>query len=104
MSSAGSKTVTVSYTEGGETKEATYNITVVAPYTVTYKACGDVFTTQEYAPGATLVLPTETPGANSGMTFAGWTATEHYTGASAPTLITAGSAVNADVTYYAVFH
>ena len=104
MSTTGGKTVTVSYTEGGETKTATYNITVVAPYTVTYMACGDVFTTQEYAPGATLVLPTETPGANEGMTFEGWTATEHYTGASAPALITDGSAVNANATYYAVFH
>jgi len=104
MSTTGGKTVTVSYTEGGETKTATYNITVVAPYTVTYMACGDVFTTQEYAPGATLVLPTETLGANAGMVFEGWTATEHYTGVSAPELISAGSAVNANATYYAVFH
>ncbi len=104
MSSAGDKTVTVSYTEGGETKTNTYHITVVAPKTVTYMACGDIFTTQDYAPGATLVLPTETPGANDGKTFAGWIATEHYTGAAAPTFISAGSAVNADVTYYAVFH
>ncbi len=104
MSSAGGKTVTVSYTEGGETKTNTYQITVVAPKTVTYMACGDVFTTQDYAPGATLVLPTETPGANDGMTFYGWTATEHHTGSSAPAIISAGSAVNADVTYYAVFH
>ena len=104
MSSAGAKTVTVSYTEGEVTRTDTYNITVVAPKTVTYMACGDVFTTQEYAPGATLVLPTETPGANAGMVFEGWTATERYTGVSAPALISAGSAVNANATYYAVFH
>lgn len=105
MSSAGDKTVTVSYTEGGETKTNTYPITVVAPKTVTYMACGDVFTTQEYAPGATLVLPTETPGANDGMTFAGWITSPSYTNkTTAPTYVTSGDAVNADVTYYAVFH
>jgi len=105
MSSAGDKTVTVSYTEGGETKTNTYQITIVAPYTVTYMACGDVFTTQEYAPGATLVLPTENPGANDGMTFAGWITSPSYTNkTTAPTYVTSGDAVNANVTYYAVFH
>ena len=103
MTAAGSKTVTVSYTENGTTKTDTYTINVVAPYTVTYKACGDVFTTQQYAPGAALVLP-ENPGGYDGLTFSGWTTTEHYTGASAPAFISAGGAVNADVTYYAVFH
>ena len=103
MSTAGSKTVTVTYTENGTTKTATYTINVVAPKTVTYMVCGDVFTTQNYAPGEALVLP-ENPGGYDGLTFAGWTTTEHYTGASAPAFISAGGAVNADVTYYAVFH
>lgn len=106
MTAAGSKTVTVSYTENGTTKTATYTINVVAPYTVTYKACGDVFTTQNYAQGAALVLP-ENPGGYDGLTFAGWTTTEHHTGASAPADLfsTAGSkTVTADITYYAVFH
>ena len=106
MTAAGSKTVTVSYTENGTTKTATYTINVVAPYTVTYKACGDVFTTQQYAPGAALVLP-ENPGGYDGLTFAGWTTTEHHTGASAPADLfsTAGSkTVTVDITYYAVFH
>lgn len=103
MATAGEKTVTVSYTENGTTKTATYTINVVAPKTVTYMVCGDVFTTQNYAPGEALVLP-ENPGGYDGLTFAGWTTTEHYTGASAPAFISAGGAVNADVTYYAVFH
>ena len=34
----------------------------------------------------------------------GWTTEEHYTGATAPTLITAGGAVTADATYYAIYH
>ena len=67
-------------------------------------ACGEEFTRQEYAPGASLVLPTETPVESTGKTFYGWTATEHYTGASAPAKISAGGAVNANATYYAVFH
>ncbi len=104
MATAGEKTVTVSYTENSVTRTATYLITVVAPYTVTYKACGDVFATQQYAPGAALVLPTETPVESTGKTFYGWIATEHYTGASAPEKISAGGAVNANATYYAVFH
>lgn len=104
MSSTGTKDVTVSYTEGSVTKTATYQITVSAPYTVTYMVCGEEFTTQTYAPGATLVLPTETPVESTGKTFYGWTATEHYAGASAPAKICAGSAVNANATYYAVFY
>jgi M6 family metalloprotease-like protein len=104
MSSTGTKDVTVSYTEGSVTKTAQYQITVSAPYTVTYMVCGEEFTTQTYAPGATLVLPTETPVESTGKTFYGWIATEHYTGASAPAKISAGGAVNANATYYAVFH
>lgn len=107
MATAGEKTVTVSYTENSVTQTATYTINVVAPKTVTYMVCGDVFTTQDYAPGAALVLPTETPGGYDGLTFAGWTTTEHHTGASAPADLfsTAGSkTVTADVTYYAVFY
>ena len=103
MATVGEKTVTVSYTENSVTRTATYLITVVAPYTVTYKACGDVFATQQYAPGAELVLPTETPGGNAEKIFRGWITVEHYTNSSEPTFVTAGGAVNANVTYYAVY-
>lgn len=104
MGTAGEKTVTVTYTENSVERTATYKINVVNPYTVTYMACGEEFTTQDYVPGALLVLPTETPVESTGKTFYGWTATEHYTGASAPAKISAGGAVNANATYYAVFH
>ncbi len=103
MATAGEKTVTVSYTENSVTRTATYLITVVAPYTVTYKACGDVFATQQYAPGEALELPTETPGGNAEKIFRGWITVEHYTNSSEPTFVTAGGAVNANVTYYAVY-
>ena len=104
MGTAGEKTVTVTYTENSVERTATYKINVVNPYTVTYMACGEEFTTQQYAPGASLVLPTTTPSDNAGKSFYGWIATERYTGASAPAKISAGGAVNANVTYYAVFH
>lgn len=76
----------------------------VPTYTVLWKACGETFKSETYAEGAALVLPNPAPAENAGKSFAGWTTTEHYTGASAPTLISAGGAVNADATYYAVFH
>lgn len=107
MSSAGNKTVNVSYTEGGVTKSANYTISVTAivKHTVTWVACGSTFKSEEYVDGAPLVLPTSTPPANTeGKAFYGWIADEHYTGSSAPTLITAGGAVNTNATYYAIYH
>lgn len=106
LSSAGQKTVTVSYTENGVTKTATYNITVNAqPVTTTYSvrwhSCAGT-NTVTYNAGQALVLPS-TPAANAGKAFYGWTITEHYTGATAPTIISAGGAVNADADYYAVY-
>ena len=106
MTTAGTKQVTVSYTENEVTKTASYNITVnelpvVNTYTVTWHAC-DGNTAVTYNEGETLKLPT-TPGANGSKTFYGWTATEHYTGATAPATISAGTPVNADADYYAVY-
>ena len=107
LTTAGTKTVTVTYTENGVTKTATYSITVTAVvyHTVTWKSCGETVKTEHVKDGAALVLPTA-PGANAGKSFVGWTATQHHTGASAPADLfsTAGSkTVTADVTYYAVF-
>jgi len=79
--------------------------TPVTTYTVTYMSCGEEFTTQTYAEGAALALPTTVPSDNAGKSFAGWIASPSYTNkTTAPTYVTAGGAVNADVTYYAVFH
>lgn len=104
MSSAGTKTVNVSYTENGVTKETSYDITVVQPvyYTVTWIACGDTIQTETYREGAHLVFPTS-PGANAGKAFYGWTTTQHYTGTSAPPIISEGGEVHANATYYAVY-
>ena len=108
MTTAGTKTVTVTYTENGTTKTATYQITVTAVvyHTVIWKACGETVKTEQVKDGAALVLPAS-PGANAGKAFAGWTTTQHHTGATAPAdLFTAAGSrtVTADVTYYAVFH
>ena len=68
-------------------------------------ACGDVIQTDTFNEGAALVLP-DTPGANAGKSFAGWTSKEHHTGTSAPDDMfnAAGSkTVTANVTYYAVY-
>lgn len=106
MTTAGSKTITVTYTENDVSKTATYSITVteLLKHTVTWVACGTTFKTEQYVDGDPLVLPSPAPGANTeGKTFYGWIAEENYTGADAPTTITAGGAVTADATYYAVY-
>lgn len=90
MASAGEKTVTVSYTEGGVTKTATYTITVQAKYTVTWMVNGSSYSagtpTTQVCPGSHVTsLPTAPdPASYCGEVFAGWTDDE-YSGDSAPT-------------------
>ena len=112
MNSAGTKTVTVSYTEGGVTKTATYTITVQAKYTVTWMVNGSSYSagtpTTQVCPGSHVTsLPTAPdPASYCGAVFAGWTDVE-YSGDSAPTHLykTASEFPNADgdQTFYAVF-
>lgn len=108
LTTAGGKTVTVSYTENEETRTATYTINVaeLVKHTVTWKTCGGTtFKTEQYVDGDPLVLPSPAPGANTeGKAFFGWTTEEHYTGDSAPATISAGGAVTADATYYAIYY
>lgn len=112
MSSAGNKTVTVSYTEGGVTKTATYTITVQAKHTVTWMVNGSSYSagtpTTQVCPGSHVTsLPTApNPASYCGEKFVGWTDAE-YSGNSAPTHLykTASEFPNADgnQTFYAVF-
>lgn len=108
MTTDGNKTVTVTYTENDVTKTATYTINVAAlvKHTVTWKTCGGTtFKTEQYVDGTALALPSPTPGANTeGKAFYGWIAEPNYTGADAPETISAGGAVTADATYYAIYH
>ena len=110
MASAGTKTVTVTYTEGGVTKTATYDITVNAKYTVTWLVNGSYYAggTTQVCPGTHVTsLPTApNPASYCGEKFVGWTDAE-YSGNSAPTHLykTASEFPNADgnQTFYAVF-
>ena len=87
--SYGNKTITATWEEGK---------------IVTWKADDNVIEQQTYALGDALVLPTEEIEACQGSVFVGWTDDENYSHATdAPTYVTAGSAVNADATYYAVY-
>lgn len=79
MTTSGTKTVTVTYTEGGVTKTTTYQITVKATYTLTY----DANTTDEVtgmpedvtglAEGTVYTLSTDAP-VRKGYDFYGWAA------------------------------
>ena len=112
MNSAGTKTVTVSYTEGGVTKTATYTITVQAKCTVTWMVNGSSYTTgnpdTQVCPGSHVTaLPTDpSPASYCGDVFVGWT-DEEYSGNSAPTNLykTTSEFPNAtgNQTFYAVF-
>lgn len=112
MNTAGSKMVTVRYTEGGVTKTATYTITVNAKYSVTWMVNGSSYSTgsptTQVCPGSHVTsLPTAPdPASYCGEVFAGWT-DEEYSGDSAPTNLykTASEFPNAtgNQTFYAVF-
>ncbi len=106
MSSDGSKTVTISYTENGTTKSTSYTITVEPKptYTITWSVNGTK-TQETYTQGDALVLPI-TPTACEGKLFVGWTATKDYTNettAPADLFTEASGTVTANKTYYAVF-
>lgn len=105
MSSAGTKDVKVSYTEGDVTKEASYQITVTDPvtYTVTWSVEGEE-SKVVYVEGKPLALPEQTPeDCSDSRVFVGWTASNAVSDKPADLFTTASGNVNADATYYAVF-
>lgn len=105
MSTTGNKTVTVSYTESGTTKTATYTITVEAApeYTVTFMNMGDTHDTRTGTAGSAISAVSE-PTACTGYTFEGWSTSQYAVdntvtpSLSTPTTIPVGG-----VTYYAVY-
>lgn len=111
MNSAGTKTVTVSYTEGGVTKTATYTITVQAKYTVTWMVNGSSYTTgnpdTQVCPGSHVTsLPTAPdPASYCGDVFVGWTTVQEYVHGTSPLYTAAGEFPNAtdNQIFYAVF-
>ena len=108
MSSAGTQTVTASYTEGGVTKTATYTITVTAPtpYTLTYSVNGDtsVISGGSITSGTSVTLPTNVT-APTGYTFSGWVASAIGTETmTAPTVLSGSYTMPAaNTTLYAVY-
>ena len=111
MASAGEKTVTVSYTEGGVTKTATYTITVQAKYTVTWMVNGSSYSagtpTTQVCPGSHVTsLPTAPdPASYCGDVFVGWTTIQEYVHGTSPLYTAAGEFPNAtdNQIFYAVF-
>lgn len=105
MSTTGNKTVTVSYTESGTTKTATYTITVEAApeYTVTFMNMGGTHATRTGTAGSAISAVSE-PTACAGYTFEGWSTSQYAVdntvtpSLSTPTTIPVGGA-----TYYAVY-
>lgn len=70
---------------------------------VTWMADGQLFD-ETVASHGVLALPTATPEAcANGKVFVGWTADEDYTGDDAPEFVAAGTVLDEDATYYAVF-
>lgn len=92
MTTAGDKTVTVSYTEGGVTKEATYTITVTAQavttYTVSYNGNGNTggsvpTDSNSYNSGATVTVKGNTGNlVKTNYNFTGWNTKADGTGTS----------------------
>ena len=112
MASAGEKTVTVSYTEGGVTKTATYTITVNAKYSVTWMVNGSSYSTgsptTQVCPGSHVTsLPTapNPPTYGCGDKFVGWTTVQNYVHGTSPLYTTASEFPNAtdDQVFYAVY-
>jgi len=106
MSTAGNKTVTVSYTENEITKQKTYEITVNAlpTYAIRFFNNGvQVGETQNVKEGQKATKPATDPTACDGYTFAGWwTAELAKTNTDAKTWITDFTATK-DQDYYAAY-
>ena len=105
MSTTGNKTVTVSYTESGTTKTATYTITVEAApeYTVTFMNMGGTHATRTGTAGSAISAVSD-PTACAGYTFEGWSTSQYAVdNTGTPSLSTPTTIPVGGVTYYAVY-
>lgn len=105
MSTTGNKTVTVSYTESGTTKTATYTITIeTAPeYTVTFMNMGGTHATRTGTAGSAISAVSE-PAACTGYTFEGWSTNTYTTdNTDSPVIDYTGLVPAGGATYYAVY-
>ena len=104
---AGAVTITASVAEGtyNNAASASYQLTIIdlETYTVTWMASGSQYAKVTYTEGDKLALP-DNPTGCSEREFVGWIAANSYSHATvAPEFITAGSTVDANATYYAVY-
>ena len=105
MSTAGTKTITVSYTIEGVTKSANYNITVTDKplYTITWMVNGVKHSSRKVTMDE-LIGEFPTPSTIGGKTFAGWVTTatvaQDYSGNF---VNTETATATGNITYYAVF-
>lgn len=104
---AGTVTITASVAAGTYNNAASksYKVTIQAltQYTVTWMASGSQHAVVTYTEGDKLALP-DNPTGCSEREFVGWIAANSYSHATvAPEFITAGSTVDANATYYAVY-
>lgn len=104
---AGTVTITASVAAGTYNNEASasYKLTIqpLTQYTVTWMASGSQYAKVTYTEGDKLALP-DNPTGCSEREFVGWIAANSYSHATvAPEFITAGSTVDANATYYAVY-
>ena len=105
MSSLGSQTVTVSYTENEVTKTETYGITVIAipTHTASFSVNGAEVSSSVVEEGADIDFPAD-PADLGGKKFVGWAAaTISGTTDEEPAFVSSAVMGKADVTYYAVF-
>lgn len=105
MVTTGNKTVTVSYTESGTTKTATYTITVEAApeYTMTFVNMGGTHATRTGTAGSAISAVSD-PTACTGYTFEGWSTSQYAVdNTGTPSLSTLTTIPVGGVTYYAVY-
>ncbi|MDY2720798.1 MAG: bacterial Ig-like domain-containing protein, partial [Candidatus Faecousia sp.] len=106
MTTAGTKTITVSYTENGVTVTADYTITVNEPttYTVTYYSAGSVYGTATVVEGNAIGADNLPTPKVDGWTFIGWSTTEILTAQdNEPALYAGTETVTSNLNLYAVY-
>lgn len=106
MNTAGTQTVTVSYTEAEVTKTADYSIVVndLPDYIIAYYVDGEQVKVEQLKTGEALNFPEVSVPGGSAKKFMGWVTTPSVQAETKPTFVrTSTTTATADATYYAVF-
>lgn len=106
MNTAGTQTVTVSYTEAEVTKTADYSIVVnaLSEYVISYYSDGELLKTEQLYSGAALGFPEVAVPVTTDKEFVGWTTTPQIAVGTKPAFVeTETATATTDATYYAVF-